>query len=135
MAAVARMLGVWMNINNPTRSTSEDLNLSVGGTILLNREALEKLKGQLLTVTIKVMDEDAVSDDLVFTDASFQIGVHDTNPTCFHTGVIVPHQKLNDSEPFWEGEAEIYCRVSAASPGGAVRTNAANSQTEDVAID
>jgi hypothetical protein len=130
---IARMLGVWINIENPNRSTSEDLNLTVGGTILLNQEALRKLQEHLLTVTVKVMDEDTFSDDLIFTNASFQIGVHDTNPTCFHTGVIVPHQKLNDSEPFWENEAEVYCRVSAA--GGGVQTNAANSQTEDVAID
>lgn len=129
------MLGVWININNPNRSTNEDLNLTVGGTIILNTEALRKLGNQLLTIRIKVMDSDAFDDDLLLTDESFQIGVHDTNPTCFHTGVIVPHQTLNDSEPFYEDWAEIYCRVSASSPGGAVKTNAANSQTEDVAID
>lgn len=135
MAADARMLGVWIYINNPKRSTNEDLNLTVGGTIILNVEALRKLGGKLLTVKIKVMDADAFSDDLLYTDETFQIGVHDTNPICFHTGVIVPHQTLNDSEPFWENTAEVYCRVSASSPGGVVQTNAANSQTEDVAID
>jgi hypothetical protein len=135
MAAEARMLGVWEYINNPNRSTNEDLNLTVGGTIILSTEALRKLGEQLLTVKINVMDEDAVSDDLLYTNETFQIAVHDTNPTCFHTGVIVPYQTLNDSEPFYENQAEVYCRVSASSPGGAVQTNAANSQTEDVAID
>jgi hypothetical protein len=43
MAAEARMLGVWEYINNPNRSTNEDLNLQVGGTIILNTEALRKL--------------------------------------------------------------------------------------------
>jgi hypothetical protein len=135
MAPEARMLGVWEYINNPGRSTNEDLNLTVGGTIILNMEALRLLGEQLLTVKINVMDADAISDDLLHTDESFQIAVHDTNPTCFHTGVIVPYQTLNDSEPFYESQAEVYCRVSASSPGGIVKTNAANSQTEDVAID
>jgi hypothetical protein len=135
MAADARMLGVWIYINNPNRSTSDDLNLTVGGTIILNTEALRKLGEQLLTVRIKVMDADAFDDDLLLTNETFQIGIHNTNPTCFYTGVIVPSQTLNDSEPFWEDTAEIYCRVSASSPGGVVQTNAANSQTEDVAID
>jgi hypothetical protein len=88
-----------------------------------------------LTVKTNVMDADAVSDDLLYTNETFQVGVHDTNPTCFNVGVIVPHQVLNDSEPFWENQAEVYCRVSASAPGGVVQTNAANSQTEDVAID
>lgn len=133
MVAEARMLGVWEYINNPKRSTNEDLNLTVGGTIILNTEALRKLGEQLLTVKIEVKDEDAISDDLLYTDQTFQIGIHDTNPRCFYVGVIVPHQTLNDSEPFWEDFAEIYCRVSAS--GGGVQTNAANSQTEDVSID
>ena len=133
MAAIAKMLGVWMNINNPNRSTSEDLNLTVGGTILLNEEAVRKLGNGLLRITVKVMDEDTFSDDKLFQDSSFQFAVHDTSPHCFHTGVIVPHKNLNDSEPFYEDFAEVYCRVSAA--GGGVQTNAANSQTEDVAID
>jgi hypothetical protein len=132
MAAKARMLGAWINVNNPNRTTNEDLNLTVGGTILLNTEALRLLEGELLKVRIRVMDDDTAADDLVYTDQSFQVGVHDTNPHCFHTGVIVPHQKLNDCEPFWESRAEIYCRVSAK--GGNVQTNAANSQNESVKI-
>ena len=133
MAAKAKMLGAWIDINNPNRSTNEDLNLTVGGTILLNTEALRLLGGQLLTIKIDVMDEDSALDDLLMTDQSFQLGVHDTNPHCFHTGVIVPHKKLNDCEPFWESWAEIYCKVSAKR--GTVQTNAAKSQKENVAID
>jgi hypothetical protein len=131
---MAQMLGVWINVNNPNRSTDQDLNLTVGGTILLTAEDVKKLtKGGLFNVNIKVMDEDTFSDDTVHTDNSFSVGVYDTDPHCFHTGVIVPHQALNDSEPFWEDTAEIYCRVSAKQ--GTIQTNGANSQTIDVAID
>jgi hypothetical protein len=133
MTAQARVLGVWIFINNPGRSTSEDLNLTVGFTTKLNTEALRLLGEKLMTVKIDVMDEDTFSDDKLMTDQSFQIGIHDTDFHCWHKGVIVPHQKLNDCEPFYEDWAEIYCRVSAK--GGGVQTNAANSQTENVAID
>lgn len=131
---MARMLGVWILINNPNRSTNDDLNLTVGGTIVLTDADVKKLvKGQLFNVRIKVMDSDSISDDLIHSDNNFSVGVFDTSPKCFHTGVIVPHQKLNDTEPFWEDAAEVYCRVSAAQ--GTIQTNAANSQTEDVAVD
>src|SRR5215510_11652012 len=75
MAAEARMLGAWIFINNPNRSTSEDLNLQVGGTVKLNTEALRLLGNQLLTIKIEVLDEDAISDDLLLTNESFQLGV------------------------------------------------------------
>jgi hypothetical protein len=133
MAAQAKMLGAWINVNNPNRSTSEVLNLTVGGTILLNEEALRLLGNNLMTVKILVRDSDSAVDDTLLTDQSFQVGVHDTNPHCFHTGVIVPASKLNDCEPFWESWAEIYCRVSAK--GGTVQTNARDSQQVNVRID
>jgi hypothetical protein len=101
MAAQARMLGVWIWINNPNRTTNDDLNLTVGFTTKLNTEALRLLGGKLMTVKIDVMEEDTFSDDKLMTDQSFQIGIHDTDFHCWHTGVIVPHQKLNDCEPFY----------------------------------
>jgi hypothetical protein len=133
MAAEARMLGAWIYINNPQRSTSEDLNLQVGGTVRLNTEALRLLAEQLLTIKAELLDEDTFSDDLLLTNETFQLGVHDTDYHCFNFGVIVPYQTLNDSEPFWEDHANIYCRVSGH--GGTVTTNRARTQTEDVAID
>jgi hypothetical protein len=131
---MAQMLGVWMNINNPNRTTSQDLNLTVGGTIMLSDADLKKLggKGGLFAINIKVMDEDTFSDDTVFTDSSFQVNITDTNPKCFHTGVIVPHGKLNDCEWLFDHTAEIYCRVMAKN--GAVQTNAENTKTHDVDI-
>jgi hypothetical protein len=133
MAAQARMLGAWIFVMNPNRSTNEDLNLTVGWTIKLNTEAVRLIGDGLLTVKIEVKDEDAAFDDLLMTDQTFQIGVHDTDFHCFHKGLIVPHQKLNDCEPFYEDWAEIYCKVSAK--GGSVQTNAARSQNENVRID
>jgi hypothetical protein len=133
MAADGKMLGAWILINNPNRSTSEDLNLTVGGTVQLNTEALRLLGGQLLTIKIEVFDEDTFDDDLLLTNDTFQLGIHDTDFHCFHTGLIVPAQTLNDSEPFYESEAEIYCRVSGH--GGNLQTNRARTQTENVTID
>jgi hypothetical protein len=131
---MAQMLGVWTVINNPNRTTSQDLNLTVGGTILLTDADVKKLqKGELFKINIKIMDEDTFSDDTVHTDNSFQVGVFDTTPKCFHVGVIVPHQKLNDSEPFWESQAEIYSKVQAKQ--GTIQTNAARSWTVNVKID
>ena len=132
---MARMLGVWMNINNPSRPTSQDLNLTVGGTILLTEADVRKLvKGDVFKVNIRALDHDSVSaDDLLHTDNSFSVGVYDTTPKCFHVGVIVPHGKLNDSEMFWDDWAEVYCRVYAKTSN--IQTNAANSQTEKVLID
>jgi hypothetical protein len=101
--------------------------------LVLNAEAVRLVGEGLMHVKIKVMDSDSFEDDLLLADNSFQIGVHDTSPHCFHTGVIVPASKLNDCEPFWESRAEVYCRVSAN--GGIVQTNATNSQIESVAID
>jgi hypothetical protein len=58
MAAKATMLAAWMVVNNPNRTEHEDLNLTVGGTIQLNTEALRLLGGQLLTIKIQVLDAD-----------------------------------------------------------------------------
>jgi hypothetical protein len=127
--AMARMMGVWMTINNPGRSKQDDLNLTVGGTITL---APADLPGGLWTIRVRVMDDDSFSDDLVHTDNSFQFGVRELGPTHFNLGVIVPASKLRNSEPSYEDWAEIYCRVSANL--GNRSTNWANSQNADVRI-
>lgn len=105
----------------------------MGGTVKLNTEALNLLAKQLLTIKVDVMDEDTFSDDLLLTNDTFQLGVHDTDYHCFTFGVIVPYQKLNDCEPFYESQAEIYCRVSGHA--GSLKTNRARTTTENVAID
>lgn len=133
MAAQAKMLSSWIHIANPSRSTRDVLNLTVGGTIMLNQEAVNAVAGRLMGVTVRVMDSDTADDDLLLTDTSFQIGVHDTSPRPFILSVLVPASKLNNCEPFYESRAEIYCKVSARS--GTVQTNAANTSTVSVAID
>jgi hypothetical protein len=39
-----------------------------------------------MTVRIDVMDEDSAFDDLLLTNQTFQVGVHDTSYDCFYTG-------------------------------------------------
>ena len=129
---MAKMNGVWMDINNPKRSPSESLNLTVGGTISLSAAEFSKIApGTLFNVKIKVMDSDTFSDDLVYSDNSFSIGIHSQNQP-FMTGVVVPANALKNSEPSYESTAEIYCRAAAAN--GSASTNASNSRTLDVRI-
>jgi hypothetical protein len=90
------------------------------------------LPGGLWTVAVRVMDDDTFSDDLVHTDSSFQLGAHEAGPRAFHLGVIVPRNKLRNSEPSYETRAEIYCRVAARM--GNKTTNWSNSHTESVKI-
>jgi hypothetical protein len=131
---MGKMLGVWINVNNPNRSTSQDLNLTVGGAIMLSEAEVRTLGGGgLFRINIRIMDDDSVSDDLLHTNNSFQINVQGTGPQCFHTGVIVPHGKLNDCEPWYEDFAEVYARVSAKS--GNVSTNTVDSSNVSVRID
>jgi hypothetical protein len=127
---MAKMLGVWMHINNPNRSTREDLNLTVGGVVALQSA---DLPGGLWTIRARIMDDDTFSDDLVYTDESFQLGVYNLEPRPFHMSIIVPYQRLNASEPGYESWAEIYSRMSARL--GTKNTNWRNSQTENVKID
>lgn len=133
MAAQAKMLSSWIQVANPGRSTRDLLNLTIGGTIMLNQEAVQAVGNRLMGITVKVMDSDTADDDLLLTDTSFEIRVADTSPRAFHLSVLVPASKLNNCEPFYESRAEIYCKVSARA--GTVQTNAANTSTVSVAID
>ena len=78
---MAKMQSVSMQVNNPGRSAREDLNLTVGGTIVLTPQEVAKLvPGQLFRVQITVMDDDTFSDDVVHTDTTFERSVYDTPP-------------------------------------------------------
>ena len=132
MVAKATMLAAWMVINNPNRAEHEDLNLTVGGTIQLNTEALRLLGGELLTIKIQVLDADWFSDDDLATDETFQLGIHDTEPHCFNTGVLVNAQTLNDCEWWGDDTAEVFCVVSAH--GGKVQSNGVKTAEQDVNI-
>lgn len=129
---MAKMVGVWMDVNNQNRAPQDDLNLTVGGTIRLSSAELARVPpGSLFNVRIKVMDSDTFSDDTVHNDNSFSIAAQSASQT-FMTGVVVPASKLRNSEPSYENYAEVYCRVAAAN--GSLSTNASNSGTTDVRI-
>jgi hypothetical protein len=139
MAALARILGAWMFIRNPNRSTNQDLLLMAGGVIVLNREAIDKLGESLMTIRVNVWDEDNwSSDDLLITNQSLQLGpafLHDALlPKCFHVdGIVVPHQTLNSTDPFYTNKTDVYCKILAS--GGGVTTNEAKSNSESVKVD
>src|SRR5687768_14543227 len=78
------------------RSAQEGLNLTVGAVLTLMQS---DLPGGLWAVTVRVMDDDTFSDDLVHTDTGFQLGAHEAGFRPFHMGIIVPRRKLRNSEP------------------------------------
>jgi hypothetical protein len=127
---MAKMTGVWIYV--APRSASDDVNITCGATIILSEAEKHKIGNSLMNVSCRVMDDDAVSDDTVHVDNSFQLGpaLLNIGPSTFQLGVIVPHSKVQDSEPGSESWAELYCRVRAS--GGGVTTNWANSQNWDV---
>lgn len=110
---MAKILCAWFLVNNPGRKPEqEDLNLTVGGTLQLNGDEVQKLAaeaGGLLPVNASVWDEDSIFDDNVYENPNpLMLGVHNTDPTHFAFPVVVPHKKLTDTEPGWEHYAEIY---------------------------
>ena len=120
---MAKILCVWYVVNNPERNPKQDdLNLSVNGVLQLTEPEVRRLAaeaGGLLPVNATVMDSDAIFDDTVFANPfPLMLGVHNTDPTSFGFPVIVPHQKLTDSEPGWEHFAEVYCKVVAVHQVG-----------------
>lgn len=125
---MAKMVGAWIYV--APRNSNQDVNLTVGGTILMTEADVRKVDKGLMGIQIRVMDDDTFNDDLVVTDNSFQFGARNVGPNSFVTGVIVPRSKVEDSEPFYESTAELYARVRAVS--NSVSTGWANSQTENV---
>ncbi|RDI57975.1 hypothetical protein [Microvirga subterranea] len=127
---MAKMVGVWMYVA-PRRPT-DDVNLTGAATIILTEADRRKLGDGLMTVSLRVMDDDTFSDDTVYKDDSFQLGpaLLNIGPNTFGLNAIVPRSKVANSEPGWESSAELYFRVRASGSG--VTTNWANSQTESV---
>lgn len=127
---MAKMVGVWMFVE-PRRPT-DDVRLRGAATIIITEADRRKLGDSLMRVSLRVMDDDSFSDDLVQQDDSFQLGpaLLNVGPNTFTISAIVPRSRVENSEPFWESSAELYFRVRAS--GGGVTTNWANSQNEDV---
>jgi hypothetical protein len=68
-----RMLCAWQHINNPNRSPRDDLNLQIGGALVLTAEEVAKLAAANEGL-LQVMDDDPFSDDTVFVPFAFQLG-------------------------------------------------------------
>jgi hypothetical protein len=120
---MAKMVGAWIDV--APRSPSDNVNMTVGGTILMTQEDIRRLGNSLMRVKIRIMDHDTVtSDDHIHTDTNFSFGPRSVGPNCFHTGFVVPRSEVEASE-FWDSEAEVYALVSAA--GGGLTTNEAKS--------
>jgi hypothetical protein len=132
---MATILCVWYEINNPDRTPEQDdLNLSVHGVLQLTAPEVRRLAaeaGGLLPVNAVVMDDDTFSDDEVFPNPfPLQLGVHNTDPTQFGFPIIVPHQKLTNTEPGYEDFAEIYCRITARHKVGNQNVFSASKNTD-----
>lgn len=127
---MAKMVGVWMYVE--PRRPDDDVRLTGAATIIVTEADKHKLGNGFMTVSIRVMDDDTFSDDIVYQNNSFQLGpaLLNIGPNTFGISAIVPHNKVENSEPWWEGSAELYFKVRAA--GGSVATNWGVSQNEDV---
>ena len=131
---MARMIGAWIWVLNPNRALNEVLNLQVGGTIGLTPHEFEVASGQLFNIRVKVVDDDAVFDNVLMTDNSTSVSTQGGLYHSFSYGLLVPAATLRASEPTSEHYTEIYCRISArAYPPGhpAIATNWATTNTLD----
>jgi hypothetical protein len=61
-----------------------------------------------MNIQVKVMDQDPGPDNRVHEDNSFSLGpaLLNIGPTTFDINTIVPHDDVEDSEPFFESSAE-----------------------------
>ncbi|GAA2760830.1 hypothetical protein [Actinopolymorpha rutila] len=127
---MAKLVGTWEYVE--PRKVEDDVNL-VGATTLIMTEAdRRKLGDNSMKLQVRVMDDDTFGDDTVYADDSFQVGpaLSQVGPNTIGLNAVVKHSKVEDSEPVWEGSAELYFKVRAVGPG--VVTNWATSQNEDV---
>lgn len=127
---MAKMVGVWLYV--VPRKASDAVNCHGGATIIITEADKRKLGNSLMTVTVRVYDDDAFSDDLLYTNSSFQLGpaLLQVGPNSFTFSAQLSHSTVANSESWFESAAELYFRVRAA--GGGVSTNWANSQVESV---
>jgi hypothetical protein len=127
---MAKLVGVWMYI--PPRRPSDHVRVQGGATLILTAADKDKLGNGLMKVAIRVMDQDPGPDNTVYQDNSFSLGpaLLNIGPNTFGINEIVPHSKVENSEPWYESSAELYLRLRAS--GGAVTTRWVNSQTENV---
>jgi len=131
--AETKIVGVWLYVT--PRKVTDPANLIGAATIIVTEADKRKLGDSLMKVTIRVYDEDSISDDKLYEDSNFQLGpaLLQIGPNTFGLQAIVSRSTLENSEPPWEGSAELYFKVMAS--GGGVSTKWARSQTESVAFE
>jgi hypothetical protein len=125
----AKLVGVWMFI--PPRRSSDNVNVQGAATLILTAKERDKIGNKLMNIQVKVMDQDPGPDHKVHEDNSFSLGpaLLNIGPTTFGINAIVPHDDVEDPEPFFE------FAFAGASVWGGVATRWVNSQTEDVAFE
>jgi hypothetical protein len=131
---MARMVGVWIWV--ATREVADDVNITVGGTVNLTEQDVRQIGNQALSLRIRIMDDDTISDDEVAAVSDTFAGPFKEGPNSFQTQVIVPHDDVSDSEPGTESWAELYARVrvpaTTVTGAGSISTKWENSQNENV---
>jgi len=123
------MAGVWMILAAP-REVGDDVSLTVGGTIILTQQEVDKIGNQALSLRVLIMDDDSFNDDEVVDFSDTFAGPFNAGANSFQTTVFtVSHDKVADSEPGYESVAELYARVrvSPASVTFSLKTNWAES--------
>jgi hypothetical protein len=127
---MAKMVGVWIWV--APRDVSDDVNLTVGGTVILTDQDMQHI-GEDLGLKIRIMDEDPGRDDKVGEVKDTFPGPFKVGWNSFTTQVVVPHDDVADSEPFWESTAELYAKVAVyRRKVTEIKTDWDNSQTEKV---
>jgi hypothetical protein len=122
---MAYLTGIWMYI--APRRPSENVHIQGGATIILSQADKNKLGNSLMTVSIRVMEQDGPPwpNVVAYQDNSFQLGpaLLNIGPNTFGISAIVPHSYVENSEAFPPGDhtAELYLKLRAS--GGGVTTD------------
>jgi len=128
---MAKMVGVWIWV--APREVSDDVKLTVGGTVLLTEQDVRQIGDQVVKLRIRIMDDDTFSDDEVADVSDTFAGPFKVGPNSFQTEIIVPHDDVSGSEPGTESTAELYARVRVPPVTTvSIKTNWDNSQNENV---
>src|SRR5262249_13568725 len=111
------------------REISDDVSLTVGGTIILTQQEVDKIGNQALSLRILIMDDDSFHDNEVDNFSDSFAGPFNAGANSFQTrDFTVSHEKVADSEPGYESVAELYARVRVSpATTTSIKTNWAES--------
>ncbi|MDT5091095.1 MAG: hypothetical protein QOH60_458 [Mycobacterium sp.] len=134
---MAKIIDVSMEID---RTASDDFQLTVGGTLVLTQQDLNKFNrhGGFLHLQTHVMDKDKWFDDHVWDKPTTDTldGPLDVGPTQFVIDpFIVSPSKVADADPWPEENVELYVSVRVSPHEvGAVSTGWASSDYQSVKV-